>query len=89
MPRGAVSGEIIAGVEPIDRTLEAIDYVASLGVFPTVCVFRPTIGSDMEDWPPPRYEDMRLVMQHVYEAWRRLVKIGARPVFAWKRRARG
>ena len=53
MPRGAVSGEIIAGIEPIERTLEAIDLITSLGAFPTVCIFRPTVGSDMEDWPPP------------------------------------
>jgi hypothetical protein len=80
MPRGAVSGEIIAGVEPIDRTLEAIDYIASLGAFPTVCIFRPTVGSDMESWPPPSFEDMKLVMRHVYEACRRhWLPIGAAP----------
>ena len=80
MPRGAVSGEIIAGVEPIDRTLEAIDRIASLGAFPTVCIFRPTIGSEMEDWPSPTYEEMRRVMVHVYEACRRhWIPIGAAP----------
>lgn len=80
MPRGAVSGEIIAGVEPIDRTLDGIDRIAALGAFPTVCVFRPTVGSDMADWPPPRYDDMRRVMQHVYEACRRRwLPIGAAP----------
>jgi hypothetical protein len=128
MPRGAVSGELIAGVEPIERTVEAIDYIASQGAFPTVCIFRPTVGSDMEDWPPPRYEDMRVVMRQVYdacrrnwlpigaapnievslvvnpddaaliadrsagfyayEAWRRLVKVAARPVFSRRMRAR-
>ena len=65
MPRGAVSGEIIAGVEPIEKTLEAIDLIAGLGAFPTVCVFRPTVGSDMENWASPSYEDMRRVMAHV------------------------
>jgi hypothetical protein len=80
MPRGAVSGEIIAGIEPIDRTLAAIDYVASLGAFPTVCIFRPTIGSDMESWPPPSFEDMTFVMRHVYDACRRhWLPIGAAP----------
>jgi hypothetical protein len=80
MPRGAVSGEIIAGVEPIERTLEAIDYIASLGAFPTVCIFRPTIGSDMESWPPPSFDEMRLVMRHVYDACRRhWLPIGAAP----------
>jgi hypothetical protein len=80
MPRGAVSGELIAGVEPVEDTLAAIDYVASMGAFPTVCVFRPTVGSDMQDWPSPRYEDMRRVMAHVYDACRRnWIPIGAAP----------
>jgi hypothetical protein len=80
MPPGAVAGEIIAGIEPIETTLEAIDYIASLGAFPTVCIFRPTIGSDMQDWLPPSYNDMRRVMQRVYEACRRhWLPIGAAP----------
>ncbi len=80
MPKGAVSGEIIAGVEPIEQTLTAIDYIADAGAFPTVCVFRPTIGADMQDWAPPKYEDMRPVMAHVYEACRRnWIPIGAAP----------
>ena len=80
MPRGAVSGELIAGVEPIARTLEGIDRITALGAFPTVCVFRPTAGSDMEDWPAPEYAGMRQVMQHVYEACRRhWLPIGAAP----------
>lgn len=80
MPKGAVSGEIIAGIEPIERTLEAIDLIAGLGAFPTVCVFRPTVGADMEDWPPPSYEDMRRVMFHLYETCRRRwLPIGVAP----------
>jgi hypothetical protein len=80
MPRGAVSGEIIAGIEPIDGTLAAIERIASVGAFPTVCVFRPTAGSDMEAWPPPDYDDMRRVMAAVYDACRRHhVPIGLAP----------
>ncbi len=80
MPRGAVSGEIIAGVEPLEDTRRAIDFIAGLGAFPTVCVFRPTVGADMEEWPPPPYEDMRAIMIDVYEACRRhWIPIGAAP----------
>lgn len=80
MPAGSVSGEIIAGVEPISRTLEAIDLIASLGAFPTVCIFRPTVGSDMENWRPPQYEDMRSVMAYVFDACRRhWIPIGLAP----------
>lgn len=80
MPHGAVSGEIIAGIEPIEYTLEAIDYIASLGAFPTVCIFRPTVGSDMADVPPPTFDDMRRVMRRVYDACRRhWLPVGAAP----------
>lgn len=80
LPKGAVSGEIIAGVEPIEMTLKAIDEITARGAFPTVCIFRPTVGSDMEAWPPPQYDDMRRVMAAVYEACRRHhLPIGAAP----------
>jgi hypothetical protein len=80
LPRGAVSGEIIAGVEPLEHTIAGIEWIASIGAFPTVCIFRPTAGSDMEDWPPPSFDDMRTVMQATYDACRRhRVPIGAAP----------
>ena len=80
MPRGAVSGEIIAGIEPIENTIAAIERITSVGAFPTVCVFRPTIGSDMEDWPAPDFDDMRRVLAAVYDACRRhRVPIGLAP----------
>ncbi len=69
--KGSCSGEIIAGVEPLEDTLRAIDYITGIGAFPTVCIFRPTIGSDMEQVPSPRYEEMLVVFRHVYEACRR------------------
>jgi radical SAM family protein len=80
MPPGAVSGEVIAGLEPTDYTLEAIDRITDVGAFPTVCVFRPTVGSDLESWPAPSYMEMRRVMTHLYEACRRhWLPIGAAP----------
>jgi hypothetical protein len=80
MPPGAVSGEVIAGVEPVAQTLAAIDHITDLGAFPTVCIFRPTIGSAMENWPSPDYASMRAVMAHVYDACRRhWLPIGAAP----------
>ncbi len=80
MPRGAVSGELIAGIEPIDRTIEGIEMITSAGAFPTVCIFRPTIGSDMSECPPPAFDDMRKVMAAVYDACRRhRIPIGLAP----------
>ena len=66
--KGAVSGEIIAGVEPIEDTLAAIDYITSVGAFPTVCIFRPLKGSLMEDFPSPQPDDMKRVFAHLWEA---------------------
>ena len=71
LPRGAVSGEIIAGLEPIENTIEGIERIVSAGAFPTVCIFRPTIGADLELWPPPKYDNMRTVMAAMYDTCRR------------------
>ncbi len=80
LPYGSVSGEIIAGLEPVGQTLAAIDRITALGAFPTVCVFRPTVGSDLENWPAPSYAEMRRVMAHMYDACRRaLLPIGVAP----------
>ena len=80
MPKGAVSGELIAGIEPIENTIEGIEQITRAGAFPTVCIFRPTIGSDMADWSPPSYEDMRTVMAAMYDACRRhRIPIGLAP----------
>ncbi len=71
LPRGAVSGQIIAGIEPIEHTLEGIERIISAGGVPSICVFRPTPGTVMADWPAPSYTDMRRVMLAMYEACRR------------------
>ena len=78
--KGRVSGEIIAGIEPVEDTLKAIDYITGVGAFPTICVFRPTLGTEMENFPSPRYEDMVLVFRRMYEAlMRKSIPIGIAP----------
>jgi hypothetical protein len=62
------NGEIIAGLEPPASTIRAIDWITSVGAVPTVCVFRPLVGTDLEDAPPPRTEDMVPVFRRLYEA---------------------
>jgi hypothetical protein len=80
LPRGAVSGELIAGIEPVANTIAGIERIARAGAFPTVCIFRPTVGSAMTDWASPRYEDMRAVMAAMYDACRRhRIPIGLAP----------
>jgi hypothetical protein len=77
---GAVSGEIIAGVEPLEDTRRAIDYIVSVGAFPTVCIFRPTIGAAMEHHPSPPTDEMIDVMRYLYDACRKAgLPIGMAP----------
>lgn len=79
--RGRVSGEIIAGVESIDATKRGIDRIVSAGAFPTVCIFRPTIDSEMENVPPPDPEAMKEVFAYVHESCRRArLPVGILPI---------
>jgi hypothetical protein len=68
--RGRVSGEIIAGLEPVAATKRGIDRIVAAGAFPTVCIFRPTVGSELEDAAPPDPEAMKDVFAHLWEACR-------------------
>jgi len=48
--------------------------------YTAVCIFRPVIGSDLEDEPSPKYEDMVPVMRHMYLKCREhRIPIGASP----------
>ncbi|HKB80332.1 MAG TPA: hypothetical protein VKH35_11505, partial [Thermoanaerobaculia bacterium] len=79
--KGRVSGEIIAGVEPIESTKRGIDRIVDAGAFPTVCIFRPTIGSEMENDPPPNPEEMKEVFAYLYDRCRRGgIPIGVLPI---------
>lgn len=78
--KGRISGEIIAGIEPLEDTYKAIDYITGIGAFPTVCIFRPLKGSQMEHASSPSYDDMRDVFQYVYEScMKRDIPIGIAP----------
>jgi hypothetical protein len=78
---GRVSGEIIAGVEPIEATKRGIDRIVNAGAFPTVCIFRPTVDSEMENVPSPEPEEMKEVFAYLYQACRRTgLPIGILPI---------
>jgi hypothetical protein len=62
------NGEIIAGLEPAESSIRAIDWIVSVGAIPTVCVFRPLTGTDLEDSPPPSTEALVPVFRRLYEA---------------------
>src|SRR5262245_47413408 len=79
--KGRVSGEIIAGLEPVEATKNGIDRIVAAGAFPTVCIFRPTIGSALEKEPPPDPEAMKEVFAHLWEACRRSgLPVGILPI---------
>jgi hypothetical protein len=63
-----VNGEIIAGLEPAADSMAAIDWITRVGAVPTVCVFRPLMGTGFEDHPPPRLEEIVPVFRRLYEA---------------------
>lgn len=62
------NGEIIAGLENPESSIAAIDWITERGAIPTVCVFRPLLGTDLADREPPRTEDMVPVFRRLYEA---------------------
>lgn len=62
------NGEIIAGLEPKESSIAAIDWLTQRGAIPTVCVFRPLIKTDYAHLPPPRTENLVPVFRRLYEA---------------------
>jgi hypothetical protein len=74
------NGEIIAGLEPTASSIRAIEWITSVGAIPTVCVFRPLVGTDYQHLPPPRTEAMVPVFRRLYEAcMERGLPIGCAP----------
>ena len=74
------NGEIIAGLEPPESSIRAIDWITSVGAVPTVCIFRPLKGTDLEDHEPPHTEEMVPIFRRLYEAcMERGLPIGCAP----------
>jgi hypothetical protein len=74
------NGEIIAGLEPAASSIAAIDWITSVGAVPTVCVFRPLVGTPLEHRPPPETEDLIPVFRRLYEScMERGLPIGVAP----------
>jgi hypothetical protein len=63
-----VNGEIIAGLEPPEDSIRAIDWITSVGAIPTVCIFRPLHATDYAGVPPPKTEAMVPIFRRLYEA---------------------
>ncbi len=74
------NGEIIAGLEPPEDSIRAIEWITSVGAVPTVCVFRPLLGTDYAGLAPPRTEAMVPIFRRLYEAcMERGLPIGVAP----------
>ncbi|MFL6236642.1 MAG: radical SAM protein [Thermoanaerobaculia bacterium] len=70
-PKGepwVTNGEIIAGLEPPESSIRAIDWITSVGAVPTVCVFRPLTGTDLQNAEPPETEEMVPIFRRLFEA---------------------
>jgi hypothetical protein len=63
-----VNGEIIAGLEPAEESIRAIDWITSVGAIPTVCVFRPLHATDYAGLPPPKTDEIVPIFRRLYEA---------------------
>lgn len=74
------NGEIIAGLEPPESSIRAIDWITSVGAIPTVCVFRPLVGTDYAKMPPPKTDDLLPVFARLFDAcMERGLPIGCAP----------
>jgi hypothetical protein len=74
------NGEIIAGLEPPEDSIAAIDWITGVGAIPTVCVFRPLAGTDYKNLPPPGTAQLVPVFRRLYEAcMERSLPIGVAP----------
>ena len=61
-----VNGELVAGLEPASSSIAAVRWLAERGAIPTVCVFRPLVGTDLADASPPAPEVALPIFQALY-----------------------
>ncbi len=61
--RNQVSSWLIAGLEPKESTIAGAEAIARTGAIPFVTVFRPILGTTMEDLSPPPVEDLLLIFE--------------------------
>lgn len=61
-----VNGEIVAGLEPAASSVAAVRWLAQRGAIPTVCVFRPLVGTDFAGVAPPATQEVLPVFQALW-----------------------
>jgi len=60
------NGELIVGLEDPSDSIAAVDWLTDVGAVPTICVFRPVIGTHYAEVPPPKTDDVAPVFAHAY-----------------------
>jgi len=68
--RNQVSSWLIAGLEPVESTIEGARAIATLGAVPFISVFRPLTGTELETRLPPLAEDVVTIFRRVGEILR-------------------
>ncbi len=65
---GNVSSWLIAGLEPVESTIQGIDFIIEHGGIPFLAVFRPLVGSAFEKLPPPEPQTILPAFEYLQEA---------------------
>lgn len=60
------NGEMILGLEPPQASSDAVDWLVATGAIPTLCVFRPVVGTAYANRPPPDIQALIPVFAHAY-----------------------
>lgn len=67
---GRVHSVLIVGLEPTESTIAGIEYLASIGVTPTVNVFHNDRGSHYEQYDRPSFEQLLEVAQALQKVYK-------------------
>ena len=54
--KGRVGSVFVAGIEPMEYTLEGMEYCCSIGVWPACTVWSPAVGSQFAGHRPPNID---------------------------------
>jgi len=57
--KGRVRSLIVAGLEPLEETIEGVEFLARLGCDPVLSPFRPSQGTKLSHLPPPTVDYLR------------------------------
>lgn len=66
---GRVYAGLVAGLEPLDSVLKAIEFFGSIGVVPAIAAFHPDSGSIFADVPRPSPEYLSQVLEAMAEVY--------------------